>query len=202
MPDENENQNGEENGADDDAGDRGDEEQPQTVEELRAALEAEQRERAELHREAGRRRRHERELEQELEQLRAANLSENERAVEDARREGREAAEREASARIVRADVRAAAASRLRDPDDALAHLDVDELAGLDDDARGAAIASALDELIERKPYLAAAGGGDEDGERTGVLSQGSRTRRARGDEAGGSDSSAWLRKAARRSRG
>ncbi|MFD7070367.1 hypothetical protein ACFV97_24390 [Streptomyces sp. NPDC059913] len=57
---------------------------------------------------------------------------------------------------LVRAELRAAAAGRLRDPADALALLDVSSLAGSGGDIDAAAVAAAVDQLVKDKPYLAA----------------------------------------------
>lgn len=62
----------------------------------------------------------------------------------------------EFTAQLVRAEVRAAAAGRLRDPADALALLDVAALAGDGGDIDTAAVAAAVDQLVKDKPYLAA----------------------------------------------
>ncbi|WP_116214889.1 hypothetical protein [Streptomyces olivoreticuli] len=62
----------------------------------------------------------------------------------------------EFTAQLVRAEVRAAAAGRLRDPADALALLDVTALAGDGGDVDTAAVAAAVDQLVKDKPYLAA----------------------------------------------
>ncbi len=76
------------------------------------------------------------------------------------RREAETAALGKANGRIIRAEVRAAAASKLTDPADALNFLDlsvfeVDEDGDVDQDD----IAEAIADLIKRKPYLAAQGG-------------------------------------------
>ena len=65
-----------------------------------------------------------------------------------------------ANEKIVRAEIKAAAAGKLADPSDALRYLDltkfdVDADGGVDESAVNEAIA----ELIEQKPYLAAQGG-------------------------------------------
>ncbi|MFD9629786.1 hypothetical protein [Streptomyces violascens] len=62
----------------------------------------------------------------------------------------------EFTAQLVRAELRAAAAGRLRDPADALALLDVSALAGSGGDIDAAAVAAAVDQLVKDKPYLAA----------------------------------------------
>lgn len=80
--------------------------------------------------------------------------------AEAQRREVEAAATAKANARIVRAEIKAAAAGKLADPADAIAFLDpsdfeVDENGDLDTDE----IAEAIDDLIRRKPHLAAQGG-------------------------------------------
>ncbi|MEU1805845.1 hypothetical protein [Streptomyces sp. NPDC019937] len=63
-----------------------------------------------------------------------------------------------ANVRIVRAEVRAAAARKLADPADALKFLDLDQFE-VDDDGNldSEEVAEAIEELIKNKPYLAAA---------------------------------------------
>lgn len=67
----------------------------------------------------------------------------------------REEIRAEFTEQLVRAELRAAAAGRLRDPADALALVDVAALVGTNGDVDGAAVASALDQLVKDKPYLA-----------------------------------------------
>lgn len=74
-----------------------------------------------------------------------------------------------ANARILKAEVRAAAASKLTDPQDALRFLDLSEFeVGSDGEVDASQIAKAIDDLIETKPYLAVQDGkrfkGDADG--------------------------------------
>ncbi|MFF3552937.1 hypothetical protein ACFYXL_05915 [Streptomyces tsukubensis] len=57
---------------------------------------------------------------------------------------------------LVRAEIRAAAAGKLRDPGDALALLNVSALAGSGGDIDVAAVAAAVAELVKSKPYLSA----------------------------------------------
>ena len=65
-----------------------------------------------------------------------------------------------ANERIKKAEVRAAAASKLADPQDALRFLDLSDFEVDSDGAVDAAqIATAIDDLIANKPYLAAQGG-------------------------------------------
>ncbi|MFH8797062.1 hypothetical protein [Streptomyces sp. NPDC017941] len=77
---------------------------------------------------------------------------------DDAVKKATKAATAAANARIVRAEVRAAAASKLADPRDALKFLDLDQFeVGEDGDVDADEIADAIEELIKNKPYLAAA---------------------------------------------
>lgn len=90
----------------------------------------------------------------------AADKTPDEQALEAARREAEAAALAKANERILRSEVKAAAAGKLADPSDALAYLDlsefeVDESGNVD----SSEIAEAISELLERKPYLAAQGG-------------------------------------------
>ncbi len=78
--------------------------------------------------------------------------------AEQVRRQAETAALSKANARIIRAEVKAAAKGVLADPADAYKFLDldqfeVDENGDLDSDE----VAEAIDELIKTKPYLAAA---------------------------------------------
>lgn len=95
----------------------------------------------------------------ELDKVRKANMTEQEKAVADARAEGRKEALATATERLLRAEIRAAGA-KLADPGDAVAHLrDAGDLARfLSDDGEvdTKAISSAIDDLVKAKPYLAA----------------------------------------------
>jgi hypothetical protein len=95
----------------------------------------------------------------------------------DERRREREVerdAEARANRRVVRAEVKAAAAGRLADPEDAVAFLTDDQLADVvDEDGEVDAdeLRELLDDLLERKPHLAAKRqrAGDADGGRRGT---------------------------------
>lgn len=66
-----------------------------------------------------------------------------------------------ANERILKAEVRAAAAAKLADPADALKFLDLSSFEVDDDGAvDGAVIATAIEDLVKSKPYLAAQGSG------------------------------------------
>lgn len=70
-----------------------------------------------------------------------------------------------ANRRILKAEVRAAAAGKLNDPADALAHIDLSSFEVGDDGAVDSdAIGSAISDLISKKPYLAAQGSRFEGG--------------------------------------
>lgn len=74
-------------------------------------------------------------------------------------REVETAALAKANERILKAEVRAQAASKLNDPKDALLYLDLSGFeVGEDGEVDGDAVASAIDKLITDKPYLAAQG--------------------------------------------
>lgn len=98
-----------------------------------------------------------REAEAERDELRKATLSDTEKAIEEARTSARAEALGEANARIIRSEVRAAAARKLNDPADATAMLDLTQFSVNEDGTVDeVAIADAIDQLIESKPYLAA----------------------------------------------
>ncbi|MFD8471891.1 hypothetical protein ACFV2E_07505 [Streptomyces globisporus] len=80
--------------------------------------------------------------------------------AEKTRREAETAALSKANARILRAEVKAAAAGKLADPADAYKFLDLDQFE-VDDDGNvdSDEVAEAIDDLIKSKPYLAAATG-------------------------------------------
>lgn len=83
--------------------------------------------------------------------------SPDEQAIEAARREAAAEATQAATARIVRTEIKAAAAGRLHDPADALSYLSVDDF-DVDDngDIDAEQIKDAIQDLLTKKPYLAA----------------------------------------------
>lgn len=96
-------------------------------------------------------------LQAELERLRAgAQEDETDRRI----REAETAALQKANQRIINAELRAAAAGKLADPADALRFIDV---SAFEVDAEGnvdaEAIAEAIADLTQKKPYLSAQGG-------------------------------------------
>lgn len=78
-------------------------------------------------------------------------------STDQIRKDAEDAATARANARIVRSEIKAAAAGKLADPKDALVFLDldqfeVDEDGEVDEDE----IADAIEDLLKRKPHLAA----------------------------------------------
>ncbi|MEU6944287.1 hypothetical protein ABZ957_03430 [Streptomyces sp. NPDC046316] len=98
----------------------------------------------------------ERDRARELEQRLAEKDNVDE--AEQVRRKAEADALTKANARIVRAEVKAAAAGKLADPADAHRFLDLDQFE-VDDDGNvdSDEVAEAIDDLIKSKPYLAAA---------------------------------------------
>jgi len=119
--------------------------------------------------------------EAELDKLRKATQSEQEKAIAEAKAEGRSEALDVANARFVKAAVITAAAGKLADPSDAAALLDLSDFK-VDDDGNvdEKAIAAAIEKLVETKPHLAGKGAGRPSGDGGGG---------PRGDPAGGSKS-------------
>jgi hypothetical protein len=108
----------------------------------------------------------------DLESERQKGMTEIERAVAQARAEARAEAAKDHTAKLVRAEVRAAAAGVLADPGDAI-HLigDLDEFT-VDGEVDTKAIKRALDRLVQSKPYLSVqpGNGSAEGGARGGAL--------------------------------
>lgn len=102
-----------------------------------------------------------RELRQELDRLRAeAEGRKAEYEAELKQREAEQAALDKANERILKAEIRAAAAGKLNDPADALLYTDLSSFeVGDDGEVDADAITTAIDDLIKNKPYLAAQGG-------------------------------------------
>ncbi|PZF98252.1 phage scaffolding protein [Micromonospora deserti] len=105
-----------------------------------------------------------RELKKRLADLEAAAAAKDktpdEQAIDAARREAAAETLAKANARILRSEVKAAAAGKLADPSDALRLLDLDQFeVGDDGEVDAGDIADAISELIKNKPYLAAQGG-------------------------------------------
>lgn len=116
----------------------------------KAAIKAERDHRKKAEREAA-------DLRKRLEAIEAENLSETEKAIAAARDEGRSEALTLANTRLLQAEIRAAAAGKIADPADAIKLLDLSEFEVTDGgEVDTEAIASAIDALVEAKPYLAA----------------------------------------------
>jgi len=99
-----------------------------------------------------------RELERLLADKDAASSGSAKDDADTIRRQAEAAATVKANARIVRSEVRAAAAGKLADPKDALTFLDLSQFeVNEDGEIDAEEISDAIDELIKSKPYLAAA---------------------------------------------
>jgi hypothetical protein len=96
-------------------------------------------------------------MEKELQRFRESSMSEQEKAIEQARKEARTEATAAFNQRLVAAEVRAVAAGKLADPEDAIRFLDLDDFkVGDAGEVDKTAITKALDGLVKAKPYLAA----------------------------------------------
>lgn len=98
--------------------------------------------------------------ETELEKFRTAQMSEHEKAVLAAREEGHTEGISKGNARLLRAEVLAAASGKVADPDDvfailsnsgALADFNVNDNGEID----SAALKTVIDDLVKAKPHLA-----------------------------------------------
>lgn len=97
------------------------------------------------------------ELDELKRQLSDKDKTPDEQALAEARREAAAEASAKANERILRSEVRAAAAGKLNDPADALKLLDLDQFeVGGDGDVDTEEITDAINDLLQSKPYLAA----------------------------------------------
>lgn len=109
-------------------------------------------------------------LEKRLDEAETAQLDENERAIKEAADKARADTLAEVNGRIAAAEARALAASKTRDPEAAVQLLgDLSDFVADTGDVDADAMSAALDDLLERKPYLkpeatatAPAGGADQ----------------------------------------
>lgn len=111
--------------------------------------------------------------EAELEKLRNASKTEQERAVDAARKEGASEAAQKANERLIRAETKAiAATAKFHDPGDVIAQLG-SQLADIEVDDEGEVDAKALKALVDRlakdKPYLVNAGTGTASASDAGI---------------------------------
>jgi hypothetical protein len=90
-----------------------------------------------------------------------AKLAERDKPATDDKPDPEQAAMARINRRVLRADIKAAATGKLADPTDALSLLNLDQFeADADGEFDQEEIAEAIDDLITRKPHLAAAQGG------------------------------------------
>lgn len=101
-----------------------------------------------------------RKAEQELAALKAAaDGKQAEHDAEVAAQKVRDDALAAANQRIAKSEIKLAAAGKLADPSDALLYINASDIEVSDDGSiDSAALASAIDELVKQKPYLAAQG--------------------------------------------
>lgn len=102
-----------------------------------------------------------RKLEEELESLRTPKPTDNTDQPDAAeiKRQATRDANAKANARIIRSEIKAAAAGKLADPSDALAYLDPTAFElDANGDVDAEELSDAISELLTRKPYLAATG--------------------------------------------
>lgn len=103
--------------------------------------------------------------EEELAELRKAGQTDAEKAIEEAKAAGRSEALAEATTRLIRAEVKAAAGGKAADPADIPALLgDLSRFADRKGEVDTKAISSAIDDLLKAKPYLAANAPGTKPG--------------------------------------
>lgn len=124
-----------------------------------------------------------RRLKAELEEARRPQPKEGEPDLDAIRREAETAATKKANERVLKAEVKAAAAGKLSDPNDALKFLDLAEFeVGDDGSVDSSEIAEAIEDLLKTKPYLSAQGGrrfqgSADNGARAGSKNQGQLTK-------------------------
>lgn len=98
-------------------------------------------------------------FEAELTDLKAKHQSAEEKAIEAAKKAGRDEVLAEVNGKLVRSEIRAAAAGKVSDPEDAVTLLgDLDRFV-VKGEVDTKAISTAIDELVKAKPYLAPANG-------------------------------------------
>ena len=95
---------------------------------------------------------------QELEDLKASSARPNdEPTADDIRREAEKAANERANQRILKAEVKSAAAGKLSDPSDAFRFLDLSDFeVDADGNVDADEIADAISDLLTKRPYLSA----------------------------------------------
>ncbi len=94
-------------------------------------------------------------VETELAALRATQMTDQEKAIEAARAEGRAEAVAASNVVILKAHVLAAAAGKLADPNDAIKLIALDQFTPTaDGEFDTAALAASIDALLAAKPYL------------------------------------------------
>lgn len=129
----------------------------------------------------------------ELERLRKIEddaKSESEKAVDDARKEGRAEAEAEYQSRLLAERIMRRATGKLADPSDVI----LIDFTSIDDPEDPKQIDAAIDDLLEAKPHLAAGDGSSNDDPPLNPFEQGPRGRVTKGKLTAGQQAEKWLR--------
>lgn len=92
--------------------------------------------------------------EAELDKLRKAQMSDADKAIADAKATAKAEADQTWTARVVRAEAMAAAATKVVDAETAVALLDLSKIPVTDGEVDRDALAKAIDALVEAKPFL------------------------------------------------
>jgi hypothetical protein len=99
-----------------------------------------------------------RDAQAQLDKLRTEVGSDQEKAVAKARAEGKAEALTTATERLVKAEIKVAAAGKFANPNDAVRLLDHDEFVTEDGDVDEKKLEKAIDKLLKDSPYLAGGG--------------------------------------------
>jgi hypothetical protein len=91
----------------------------------------------------------------ELDALKAAGATEQEKAISKAKEEGKAEALKGANARVIKSEIKAAAAGRLANPAVAVRLLDPDDFTDDDGEVDDKKLKAAIDRLLKDEPYLA-----------------------------------------------
>jgi hypothetical protein len=111
-----------------------------------------------------------------------AQQDEAQQAAEKTRRDAEAAATKKANERILRSELKAAAAGKLADPSDAAAFIDLTQFEpDADGEFDSTEIAEAISDLIKRKPHLAAAKAGFQGSGDGGARTNGSSAKQLTG---------------------
>jgi hypothetical protein len=103
-------------------------------------------------------------VKKELDDLKAASATDAEKAIAKAKQEGKTEALKLANARVMKSEIKAAAAGRLANPAVAVRLLDPDDFTDDDGEVDEKKLKAAIDQLLKDEPYLAGKGRANGDG--------------------------------------